>query len=286
MAEAKCPGTCGELLQGWMSGSEKLISCPIDIYSYISVEHGIQRQPLMPLIEQAIAVTLEFLQIESRFRDSLNIEHSSQLPIGKGYASSTADISATIVALCRHLKQPISQAHIAKLAARLEPSDGVMFEGLALVDHTKGEMAKSYSLSCSPAVLILEPTNTLLTRDFHRLKCQRQLEESSAQLLSALDLFEQGVVDNNIQMIGQASTISAVEHQKIYTTPYFSGILSCVERCDWFGLSLAHSGSIIGLLYDDTQHDIALMLSNLKSMGIFDVYQTQRQVKIVSGGVI
>ena len=38
MAEAHCPASCGELLQGWILVSEKLVSCPINWHSYVSVE--------------------------------------------------------------------------------------------------------------------------------------------------------------------------------------------------------------------------------------------------------
>ncbi|HAD0256910.1 GHMP kinase, partial [Salmonella enterica subsp. enterica serovar Anatum] len=33
MAVAQCPASCGELIQGWILGSEKLVSCPVDWYS-------------------------------------------------------------------------------------------------------------------------------------------------------------------------------------------------------------------------------------------------------------
>lgn len=286
MAEAKCPGTCGELLQGWISGSEKLISCPIDLYSYISIKEGVQQKPAMPLIEQAASLTLSYLGIDKDYRRALNIEHSSDLPIGKGYASSTADISATIVALCRHLNMANTQEFIAKLASSLEPSDSVMLQGLALIDHNTGDIEKSYPLPCSSSVLILEPTNTVLTRDFHELERKGQLLESEHNLNSALKLFEQGISACDTQLIGKASTISATEHHKSIEIPYFSQILSSVEHHDLYGLCIAHSGSIIGLLYDEFQHDIERLVSDLKRKKVLETYNTQRQVRMISGGVI
>ncbi|MCQ7723631.1 GHMP kinase, partial [Salmonella enterica] len=37
MAVAQCPASCGELIQGWILGSEKLVSCPVDWYSTVAV---------------------------------------------------------------------------------------------------------------------------------------------------------------------------------------------------------------------------------------------------------
>lgn len=38
--EVRCmvPGTCGELLQGSIGGVDSLVSCPIDLYSRVTVE--------------------------------------------------------------------------------------------------------------------------------------------------------------------------------------------------------------------------------------------------------
>jgi len=44
MAEACCPASCGELIQGLINGSEKLISCPIDWYSTVEVKQGSAHQ--------------------------------------------------------------------------------------------------------------------------------------------------------------------------------------------------------------------------------------------------
>ncbi|TQS52516.1 GHMP kinase, partial [Salmonella enterica subsp. enterica serovar Typhimurium] len=37
VAVAQCPASCGELIQGWILGSEKLVSCPVDWYSTVAV---------------------------------------------------------------------------------------------------------------------------------------------------------------------------------------------------------------------------------------------------------
>ena len=46
----KCPASCGELMQGWIEGSEKLISYPINWYSEVVVEEQLQMQQTLSLI--------------------------------------------------------------------------------------------------------------------------------------------------------------------------------------------------------------------------------------------
>ncbi len=49
VAVAQCPASCGELIRGWILGSEKLVSCPVDWYSTVEVETGVPRKDERPL---------------------------------------------------------------------------------------------------------------------------------------------------------------------------------------------------------------------------------------------
>ncbi|MCE0495652.1 GHMP family kinase ATP-binding protein [Vibrio salinus] len=285
MYEAQCPGTCGELLQGWMMGSEKLISCPINRFSRIRIEDGRQDSCLPPLIEQTIQLTLQHLGVDLAYRHTLNIHHSSDLPVAKGYASSTADMSATVVALSRYFKHTIAPGKIAELTTRIEPSDGVMFKGLALFEHTSGHLYQQYTLKSFPSILVLEPERTVLTRDFHNISRKKQLITSQPSLNEALSLFEQGIKSSDINKIGHATTVSAQAHQKISANPLFSQIEKCCENNDLPGLCIAHSGSIIGLIYEEKKHNIDSVLSQLKKAGCLKYYNVHHKVKMISGGI-
>lgn len=47
MAVAQCPASCGELIQGWILGGEKLVSCPVDWYSTVEATAG---QPALDVL--------------------------------------------------------------------------------------------------------------------------------------------------------------------------------------------------------------------------------------------
>ncbi|RQW64563.1 GHMP family kinase ATP-binding protein [Vibrio viridaestus] len=285
MAEAKYPGTCGELLQGWIQGSEKLISCPIDLYSTVRIKSGVQTFPVMPRIEEALLSTLAFFNLPSEYRDGLCVEHTSDLPIGKGYASSTADICATIKALSRYLNNPIKDEEIATLATAIEPSDSVMFTGLALFDHNRGILSEQFHLTELPSVLILEPSTTLLTKDFHQIDRSFPLVNAAPLLQESFTTFSHGALRNKPFMIGRAATISARANQAILNKPMLESIINISEQFGLYGCCIAHSGSIVGLLYNKQLHNIHSVLSKLDQEQVLTTYPIQRLANMVEGGV-
>ena len=101
MAEASCPASCGELLQGWMNGGEKLISCPINWYSTVYVNEGEPSPQERPRMRQMLQRVLSYFGESPRLAESMRIEFDSTIPVAKGLASSTADIAATAVANAR-----------------------------------------------------------------------------------------------------------------------------------------------------------------------------------------
>ena len=144
-ASASAPGTCGELAQGMLDGIVCMVTCPIDLYSTAVVELSpgpgeISGPADSPKASRAVRATLEFL--EESGTDAL-LRLDSPLPRGKGMASSTADVSAAIVATASACGKELSPAEIAEIALHIEPSDGVMFPGVAVFDHRKGSVART-----------------------------------------------------------------------------------------------------------------------------------------------
>lgn len=80
---------------------EKLVSCPINWYSYVSVEEGVPLGLERPRMRQMLERVLKHLDIVPEATGMLRIEYESTIPVGKGLASSTADIAATAQATAR-----------------------------------------------------------------------------------------------------------------------------------------------------------------------------------------
>lgn len=98
------------------------------------------------LSRKAIEVVYDYFEI-SCGNGELNFD--TEIPVGKGYGSSTADICATIQAVSQALGKHLTYQEIFKLCARVEgASDSTILPNMAMLfDHTKHEVLQIYSKS-------------------------------------------------------------------------------------------------------------------------------------------
>ena len=117
------PGSCGELVQGTKEGVPFLVTCPIDLYTTVTVTDGVgQRQGFGAKSHAAFRRILDYLG-EEVFPCDMTL--ASELPIGKGMASSSADIAAVCFAAAAALGKELTAAEVSRIAAGIEPTDGV-----------------------------------------------------------------------------------------------------------------------------------------------------------------
>ncbi|HBR2012758.1 TPA: L-threonine kinase, partial [Klebsiella pneumoniae] len=146
MAVAQCPASCGELIQGWILGSEKLVSCPVDWYSTVEVETGVPRKDERPLSRAMVDQLLAHWGYPPALSQQIRITLHSTIPVAKGMASSTADIAATAVATAHHLGHLLDEPTLARLCVALEPTDSTLFRQLTLFDHNTA----ATQIACPP----------------------------------------------------------------------------------------------------------------------------------------
>jgi len=286
MAEASCPASCGELIQGWISGGEKLVSCPIDWFSTVEVTSGnasLSRQ--RPMMRKALELTLQQLNIPYNESLQLKISFESTIPVAKGMASSTADIAATVAATYRYYNTDVSASQIASLCAQLEPTDSTMFNSLTLFDHNQGIVAAQYGGMENLDILVLESPIELDTQSYHKVDHRRSLLSSSLKLDYANNELAHAIKCHNASQLGEAATASAIESQIILPKPHFTQLLDIVEKHDLYGLNVAHSGSVVGLLFNSQQHDIEHVISDMNHSEICHSYPRFHKCKMVDGGV-
>ncbi|SQI97784.1 threonine kinase in B12 biosynthesis [Klebsiella oxytoca] len=105
----------GKLIQGWILGSEKLVSCPVDWYSTVEVDYGSPRADERPLARAMVDQLLSYWRYPPALSKEIRIDICSTIPVAKGMASSTADIAATAVAAAHHLGHPLDEPTLARL---------------------------------------------------------------------------------------------------------------------------------------------------------------------------
>ena len=91
--------------------------------------------------QEALRRTLAHIGEES-FRFGIHLE--TEIPKGKGMASSSADIAVVSYAAARAYGRELTGREIMDIAIAIEPSDGIAFAGLSHVSHTTGELFGQY----------------------------------------------------------------------------------------------------------------------------------------------
>lgn len=285
MALAQCPASCGEIIQGWILGSEKLVSCPVSWYSCVEVTSGAPLANERPLTRAMVNQLLALWQLPPRLTQTIRIDCRSTIPVAKGMASSTADIAATAVATARHLAQPLSQHELARLCVALEPTDSTFFAGLTLFDHHHASTQIACQGLPNVEVLVLESPLTLTTAAYHRLARQQALVANAQTLDSAWRKLQQACATDDAALLGEAATLSAQASQQVLPKPAFDTLLELVERCGLYGLNVAHSGSVVGLLLDSAKHDVDRVRGWLKETKLQAHWPQSYLLKMVAGGV-
>ena len=182
VAVAQCPASCGELIQGWILGSEKLVSCPVDWYSTVEVETGVPRKDERPLSRAMVDQLLAHWGYPPALSQQIRITLHSTIPVAKGMASSTADIAATAVATAHHLGHLLDEPTLARLCVALEPTDSTLFRQLTLFDHNTAATQIACPLPPALDLLVLESPLTLRTTDYHQLPREPGLLANASRL--------------------------------------------------------------------------------------------------------
>nr|WP_221636408.1 propanediol utilization protein [Listeria seeligeri] len=273
-------------MQGWIEGSEKLISYPINWFSEVTLSDKlIVNKTGNTKAWLAFQQTCEYFGVPENERPRVSLQVKSTIPVAKGMASSTADIAATIGVTASWLQQKITETEIAKLCLRLEPTDSTIFQTLTLFDHLKGTTIRSTDWLPKLGVVVLEPLTILETALFRQESHQNQLLQNEANLARGFALFEQAIRQQKVDLLGVAATISAESNQAILPKPFFKEMLEVVEKLDLPGLNVSHSGTVVGLLYEQQKTDPLEILFELERRYVTTFYSRYYFREWTTGGV-
>ncbi|MGK9172850.1 L-threonine kinase [Yokenella regensburgei] len=285
MALARCPASCGEIIQGWILGSEKLVSCPVDWYSEVEISTGSPLPTERTRMRAMVNLVLRHWQLPSSLSREIRIECRSTIPVAKGMASSTADIAATAVATSRHYGYSLDEPTLARLCVMLEPTDSTVFRHLTLFDHNSASMHIACHGLPAMDILLLESPLILRTEDYHRLPREPVLKTHAAELDSAWQQVQQACAHRSPALLAEAATRSAIASQRLLPKPAFRELMSLVEKCDLYGLNVAHSGSVVGLFCDRKKQDVEKVCWHLKKTQLSAHWPEQHLLRLVEGGV-
>lgn len=249
---ASSPGTCGELVQGRFPGGEDfLVTFPVNLWSRVQVEPvftspKIQCDPAgKRKTQKAVRKVLDYLGFPEY---GATIRVQSDIPEGKGMASSTADITAACCAAAASLGVTLTPDEISRIAIAIEPCDGLMYPGVVCYNHCKGTLIESLGALPPTDILIVDPGGGIDTLSFNRIP-KGYSEEELATLQDAYDLVRMGIIQKDRDKIGMGAVKSARVNQRLLPKPELEKLIGIAERSGASGVCTAHSGTITGLLY-------------------------------------
>ena len=202
-------------------------------------------------------------------------------------ASSTADVSASIAATVAALgaESVMSPSEIARLALRIEPSDGVMLPGISRFDHRRGRVADTIgSASTHASPVALDFGGVVDTLAFNRVNREDVLLRLQPTFEEALDLITHGVEQGSSEDVAAGATLSAVANQKLLYKPQLDSVLRLADAEGALGVNVAHSGTILGMLFEDAPE--LTRRAALRAWRTLPGLRRTYDLRIVAGGIL
>ena len=229
-----------------------LVTCPVDFFSRVNVEL-FNGEPAMdqageyPKAVQAVSATLKHLNSQTL---AARLTISNPIPRGKGMGSSSADVVGAIVATALALGRKLSPAEVAPLALSVEPTDAVMFPGIAVFDHREGRVVEQLGAPPPIEVIALDFGGTVDTLDFNQVDRRGLWKTLQSETDEALRLVRLGLHQADPKLIGQGASISSKAGQEILHKPQLDAVMDFAQSVGAVGVNVAHSGTVIGVLVD------------------------------------
>ncbi len=203
----------------------------------------------------------------------------SDIPVKWGLGSSTSDITATARAIADSLQTELSSEQIARIAVTAETaSDSIMFDNNAvLFAHREGIVLED--LGGKLPTLDVIGFNTDLTKqgvDTLSLSPARYDWKQIEAFRPLLGLLRQAIRTQDSHLVARIASASARINQSFLPLPLFKKIELLAKKTGAIGMQTAHSGTIVGLLYDprvtDLENRVQRALAVLRELGIKDLW--------------
>lgn len=282
----KCPASCGEFVQGIIKDEEYLSSYAVNLYSKAIIEEKVNDINMGPKkSRKAIEKVFEEFNIPIKESKNISLRIESNIPTGKGMASSSADIGATIVATLTLLNKSMSSEEISRIAASIEPTDSIFINKNSIFNPINGEVVKYLGNIKNSRVVILEPNKKLSTTKIRSKSNYKDLKIKNKDIIKeSFNLLEQGIKTNNLELVGKASTMSSLANENLHKKYGLKEIIKISNQYGAYGVNIAHSGTVVGVIIDRTMDDKRL-IDMFKDNNLNSFYKKIYTLDIIDGGI-
>ena len=86
--------------------------------------------------------------------------------------------------------------------------------------------------------------------------------------------------NNDLKLIGEACTLSAIANENIHKKPYLNEVIEISQSMNAYGVNIAHSGTVVGILIDENM-DYEKIINHLKKQPLSDYYKKIHLANII-----
>ncbi len=279
-------GTFGELLQGMLpDGTDFLVTFPIAraANAWFRLEPSGPVRVFPSHKGKALRLT-EMLLADAGVAGGGTLVLDSDLPVGKGLASSSADLVATARAVGGVLGLDTSPAALEGWLRQIEPTDGVMYPGVVAFEHRNVRLRGYLGTLPQLTVLAVDEGGQVDTVAFnHRPKPYARADRSEyARLLADLS---DAVAAGDLATVGAIATRSAVLNQQLQPKRNLDELGRIAREVGALGVVCAHSGTMIGILLadDDPEYVPRLAVAREACAALFGTVSIFRSLTFGTG---
>ncbi len=254
----QCYGTFGELMQGILPDERHfLVTLPVNLKSIVEYEANeldTVKSDLRFKVKACQAVQ-DYLRKHGLPAGGL-LHFRSTFPVGKGLASSSADMVASIRAAAHYYGLTPSPGIIESILRPIEPTDGVMYDGVVSFYHREVWLDERLGATPRLAIISVDRGGECDTIEFNKKKwsVSLSLRREYRDMLADMKLAIRKV---DLRMIGAIASRSCELSQAFNPHTDYGMMRDLCMETDALGLVAAHSGTCIGLLYNQDDRERA-----------------------------
>jgi uncharacterized protein involved in propanediol utilization len=256
-------GSCiahhGEIFQGTVDGQGTrrpvLLSLPCPLY--VSRARFVPRRGDCLIVQPGWrvkarrAAELTLALIGQKVRGG-HLLIDSAIPPGWGLGSSTSDVVAAIRATAAAFDRQLSAEVVARLAVSAETaSDSIIFGHTAvLFAHRQGVVLDCLGRQW-PAIVVLGFNAHRAPEGMDTLACAQPhySDEDRGVFDWAVRALRRAFEQQDVELLGRIASASASINQRYRPKPLFQAVTRMAERLGAAGVQVAHSGTVMGLIF-------------------------------------
>ena len=260
------PGSIGEIIQGEFGNNDVLLSCPINLFTKVTLfesKNAVDKFSYYKS-QKFLRNILKTWNYE-KYEKKIDIKIQSEIPHGKGFASSTADICAVYYALLKMFNKPYNEEELIRESIKIEPTDSIIFHGLTVFDYKKGLYKKYIGEYLEFYLLVFEGNRVINTVKYNK--------KNLSPLKNVDDLIRNIIENNNLDTIAKAATESILRNQHRLSYNILPEVLKIQKETGGMGIIGAHSGDALAIIYEDEQklHRSMKNVTNFENYKIYEL---------------